>query len=77
MLDVAQGFSPSQLRKDHYAKQIGAPQSANTGIAAMAIDDPTKRLPWHVLHDLRKQCLAHVHALPQAVQTREHRKCAN
>ena len=76
-LDVAQGFSPSQLRKDHYAKQIGATQSANTGIAAMAVDDPTKRLPWHVLHDLCKQCLAHVHASPQAVQTREHRKCAN
>ena len=75
-LYVAQGFSPGQLRKGHYARQIGATQGAHTGIAAMAIDDPSKRFPWHVLHDLRKQCLAHVHASPQAVQTREHRKCA-
>jgi hypothetical protein len=28
---------------------------AHTGITAMAIDDSTERLPWSVLHDLRKK----------------------
>jgi hypothetical protein len=69
-LDIGQEFAPSQLRKRHHAKRIGATQSGYTGIAAMTIDDSTECLPSHVPHDLCKKCLAQVHALPQAVQTR-------
>lgn len=76
-LDVAQGLAPGQLRKRHDSKQIGATERSYTSIASMTNDDAAKRFPWNVLHDLRKQRLAHVHASPQAVQTREHRKCAN
>jgi hypothetical protein len=66
-LDVAQGLAPSQLREGHHAKQIGAAQSAHARIASVAFDDASKGLPWHVLHDLRKQRLAHIHASPQVV----------
>jgi len=64
-LDVAQGLAPCQLREGHHTKQIGAVQGAYTRIATVAFDDASKGLPWHVLHDLRKQRLAHVHASPQ------------
>ena len=66
-LDVAQGLAPSQLRKDHYPKQVGAVQGAHTRIAIVPFDDAPEVLPRHVLHDLRKQRLAHVHALPPVV----------
>ena len=66
-LDVAQGLAPRQLRERHHAKQIGAAQGAHTCIATVALDDAAEGLPWHVLHDLRKQCLAHIHASPQVV----------
>lgn len=70
-LDVAQGFAPRQLREGHHAKQIGATKRSHTCVAAVSIDDAAKRLPRHKLHDLRKQRLAHVHALPRVVQTRK------
>lgn len=76
-LDIAQGFAPRQLRKGHHTKQVGAAQGAHTRVAAISIDDVAKVLPRHVPHDLRKQCLAHVHAAPSVVQTGKHRKCAN
>jgi len=75
--DVAQGLAPSQLREGHHAKQVGAVQGTYTCIAAVTVDDAAKGLPRDVLHDLRKQRLAHVHALLQVHQTRKHRKCAN
>ena len=59
-LDIAQRLAPGQLREGHYAKQIGAVQGAHTRIASVALDDASKGLPWHVLHDLRKQRLANV-----------------
>ena len=73
-LDVAQGFSPRQLREGHHAKHIGTTQGTHPGIAAVAFDDASERLPWDMLHHLRKKRLANVHALPQVVQTCEHRK---
>ncbi len=76
-LDIAQGFAPRQLRKGHDTKQVGAAQGAHTHVAAIPIDDAAKVLPRHVLHDLRKQCLAYIHAAPSVVQTGKHRKCAN
>ena len=63
-LDIAQEFSLGQLRKGHYAKQVGTIQSAHIGIAAMTINDSTERFAWYVLHDLCKKCLAKVHSLP-------------
>jgi len=76
-LDIAQGFSPYKLREGHHAKHIGTTQGAHPGIAAVAFDDATKGLPRHMLHHFRKKRLAGVHALPQVVQTCEHRKCSN
>ena len=76
-LDIAQGLAPRQLRKGHDTKQVGAAQGAHTRVAPIPIDDATKVLPRHVLHDLRKQCFANVHATPSVVQTEKHRKCAN
>ena len=73
--DVAQGFAPRQLREGHDTEQIGAAQRAHSRVATMSIDDPAERLPRHKLHDLREQCLAHVHVLPRVVQTRKDRKC--
>lgn len=67
-LNVAQGFAPSQLREGHHAKQVGAPQGACARIATVAVDDASESLPRHVLHDLRKQRLVHVHDLPQATK---------
>ena len=74
-LDVAQGFAPGQLREGHDAEQIGAAKRAYTRVATVSLDDAAKRLPRHKLHDLRKQRLAHVHALPPVAQTRKDRKC--
>ena len=74
--DIAQRLAPRQLRERHHAKQIGAAQGAHTRIAAVSFDDATEGLPRHILHDLRKQCLAHVHTSPQVLQTRNDRKCA-
>ena len=62
-LDVAQGFAPRQLRESHHAEQVGAVQGAP---ARVTVDDAPKGLPWNLLHDLRKQRLAHVHASLQA-----------
>ena len=76
-LDIAQEFSLGQLRKGHYAKQVGTIQSAHIGIAAMTINDSTERFAWYVLHDLCKKCLAKVYSLPQTIQTWEHHKYAN
>ena len=42
-------------------------QRARTSIAAVPFDDASERYPWHVLHDLREQRLAHVHAALQVV----------
>lgn len=75
-LDVAQRLAPRELRKGHHAKQLGAAQRTHTRIALVPVDDSTKGLPRHELHDLREQRLAHVHASPRIVQTREHRKPA-
>jgi prephenate dehydratase len=75
-LDVAQRLSPCELRERHHAKQVGAAERAHAGIAVVPLDDSTEGLPRHELHHLREQRLAHVHATPQVVQTREHRKPA-
>jgi hypothetical protein len=64
-LDIAQGLAPRQLREDHHTKHIGAVQSAYSRISVVTFDDSAKGLPRHVLHHLRKQRLAHVHASPQ------------
>jgi len=76
-LDVAQGFSPRQLRENHHAKHIDTTQGTHPGIAAVAFDDAAKSLPRNVLPHLRKKRLAGVHALPQVVQTCEHRQYSN
>ena len=68
-LNVAQGLAPRQLREGHHAKQIGAIQGADSRIAVVPFDDATEILPRHVLHDLRKQRLAHVHVPPPVVKT--------
>jgi hypothetical protein len=75
-LDIAQRLSPSELSEGHHAKQVGAAQRAHARIALVLLDDSTEGLPRHELHHLREQRLAHVHATPQVVQTREHRKAA-
>ena len=68
-LDVAQRLAPRQLREGHYPKQIGAIQGAHSSIATITIDDTSEGFPRHILHDLRKQRLAHVHASLQVHQT--------
>ena len=73
-LDIAQGLSPSQRREGHHTKQIGAVQGTHTCVVGVALNDASEGLPWHLLHHLRKQRLARVHASPQVVQTRKHRK---
>jgi hypothetical protein len=75
-LDISQRLAPRELRKSHDAKQVRAAQRTNAGIALVSLDDSPEGLPRHELHDLRKQRLAHVHASPRVVQTREHRKPA-
>ena len=76
-LDVAQRFAPSPLGKRHHAKHIGTTECANASVAVVAFHDATKRIPWDLPQDLCKQRLAGVHAVPQVVQTCEHRKYAN
>jgi len=75
-LDVAQRLAPGELREGHDAEDLGAAQSAHSGVSAMPLDDPSKALPWHELHDLCEQRLAHVHASPRIAQTPKHRKTA-
>ena len=60
-LDVPKALAPRQLRKRHYAKLFCARQTANAGVATVAIDNPAKARPWHELHDLRKKRFADVH----------------
>jgi hypothetical protein len=72
--DVAQGLAPSELRKGHDAKQVGATKCSHTGIALVPLDDASKGFPRHELHHLRKQRLAHVHAALPVVESRKHRK---
>ena len=55
---------------------IGAVQGAHSRISAVTVDDATEGFPWHVLHDLSKQCLSHVHTALQVCQTRNDRKCS-
>ena len=74
--DVAQRLAPRQLRERHHAKQIGAVQGAHSRISVVSVDDASKGLPRNVLHDLRKQCLAHVHTALQVCQTQNDRKCS-
>ena len=74
--DVAQRLAPRQLRERHHAKQIGAAQGAHSRISVVSVDDAAKGLPRNVLHDLRKQCLAHVHTALPVCQTRNDRKCS-
>ena len=75
-LDIAQRLALGQLREGYDAKQIGTVQGTQTRIASVAFDDSSKGLPWHVLHHLRKQRLANVHASLPVAPTRKHRKCA-
>ena len=70
--DVAQRLPPGQLGKRHDAKQLGTTERAHPGIAAMAIDDATKGLPGHKLHDLREQGFACVHEHLQVIEPLEH-----
>jgi len=73
-LDVAKRLSPSELGKCHDAKQVRASQCAHTRVAVVPLDDAGEGLPRHELHHLREQRLAHIHASPQVVETRKHRK---
>ena len=73
-LDVAKRLAPGELREGHDTKQLGAAQRAHARIALVSLDDAPEGLPRHELHDLRKKRLAHIHASPRVVQTREHRK---
>jgi hypothetical protein len=70
--DVAQRFAPSQLGKRHDAKQLRTTERAHPGIAAMAIDDATKGLPGHKVHDLREQGFACIHGHLQVIEPLEH-----
>jgi len=76
-LDIAQQFTPGQLRKRQDAKHIGTTECANARVAIVALDDATKSFPWNVLRDLCKKRLAGIHVVPQVVQTCEHRRNAN
>ena len=76
-LDVAQRLAPGDRCEGHHPKQAGAAQRAHACIAAVLHDDPAEGLPWHELHHLCEQRLAHVHAPPPVVETREHRKSGN
>ena len=49
-LDVAQGFTPGQLRIRHDAKVLGTGESRHTGIARIALDDACKTHPGNKLH---------------------------
>ena len=62
--NVAQRLAPGELRPGHDAKKVGTAQCANTGITLVPIDDAPQGLPRHVLHHLREQYLAYVHAVP-------------
>jgi len=62
--DVAQALAVGQLGERHGPKLFGASQAARTGIAAIARHDSRKARPWHKLHDLCEQRLAHVHSSP-------------
>ena len=74
--DVSQRLAPSQLGKRHDAKQLGTTERAHPGIAAMAIDDATKRLSGHKVHDLREQGFACVHGYLRVIEPLEHASCA-
>ena len=50
-LDIAQGLASRQLREGHHAKHIGATQGTHARIPAVPLDDASKGLPWHVLHN--------------------------
>ena len=75
-LDVAQRLAPGKLRESHDTKQIGTAQRAHTRIATAPLDDASEGLPWHELHYLCEQRLAHVHVSLRVLPTREHRKPA-
>ena len=70
-LDVAQRFPPCQLGEGHHPKQVGAIQSAHSGVAAVSIDNTPEGLPRHILHDLCKQRPADVHRSSRVGQTRK------
>ena len=59
--DVAQTLSPSQLSKNHDAKQLRASQVQHTQVETIASHDTRKACPWNELHDLREQGLADIH----------------
>jgi hypothetical protein len=61
-LDVAQRLAPGKLREGHDAERVGTAKRAYSRIAVVPLDDARESLPRHKLHNLRKQCLAHIHA---------------
>jgi hypothetical protein len=59
--DVAQPLAVGQLRAGHAAELIRATEIAHATIAAVALDDASKRLPRQMLHQLREHQLACIH----------------
>ena len=57
-LDIAQRFSPGELRVGHDAKVFGARQDHGTRVARVLRHDAREARPRYKLHELRKQRLA-------------------
>ena len=68
-LDVAQTLAPSQLRKRHDAKLLGARHAAHARVARVAFYNARKARPWDELHDLREERLADIHGSSPGVWT--------
>src|SRR6185295_4214091 len=60
-LDVAQALAIRQLGERHAQELIEAAEAAHVEVALMLVDQPSERVPWRKLHDLREHQLATVH----------------
>jgi hypothetical protein len=62
--DVAQAFTPGQLRKSQTQKLVPAGEIFDVAIAVVAIDAKLKRVGREKIRELRKDGSAKVHRLP-------------
>jgi len=60
-LDVAQALAVGQLGEGHDPELFRARQRANTLVAIVTGDVPSKGCPWQKIQELGEQCLAGVH----------------
>jgi hypothetical protein len=61
--DIAQAFTPRQLRKRVATKLIAARKMFDLMLAVIPRHALAKNVPWHMIHKLRKNMMACVHRL--------------